>query len=563
MLRKQAVKQVLKEKSSLVSNLKRDLNTSMPGFSEIKLDEHPTMQRAGTLSHTPIDLSLTKESVPNPLPLHGIYTPSYLAKHSVERASDVRLVLRGDTRTYDEVHLKGGFHPRSAIESRHNESYCVRRHRRDNPTGTDLISFTKCPVTMEKFAKNKRKTGGTLYAVKIAAPFKPSLLDQYRDEFEYSHVGSVPSDDIVAHRAVSDVFATSIHMRKPFASNYPLESVKLIYAFTKKHEHVAGDPDVADLVSDVVGRAESPSGRVVTMNDNETESTSSSARKVMIDDVRRITTADGRTFERNSAKKGTNCGGMFTDTESGKKYYIKYSELTADAADRLQNELLSLKLYQLFGVTVPDAVLIHFENDGMSYVGIASEWQLVMSLGDAQLQSRDDTDAFAPVYPYFRYETQAHFLIDALLANWDVVGLARDNLFVTSDAKPFRLDAGGCLLYRAQGAPKGRLFDSTAKEFSTLTCQRTNKQSHELFGDVHHSASLMDSLQNLKKVSDAQIKQCIEQYGFADKDKNQQLYQLLILRRKSLIAQATMAIHQRLLGPESVEQAKQQIVRPA
>ena len=47
-----------------------------------------------------------------------------------------------------------------------------------------------------------------------------------------------------------------------------------------------------------------------------------------------------------------------------------------------------------------------------------------------------------------------NFVVDAWLANWDVVGLGYDNLLVKA-GRAIRVDTGAGLRYRAQGGPKG------------------------------------------------------------------------------------------------------------
>src|SRR5581483_3166082 len=58
----------------------------------------------------------------------------------------------------------------------------------------------------------------------------------------------------------------------------------------------------------------------------------------------------------------------------------------------------------------------------------------------------------------FRRKACECFAGDAWLANWDTVGLEFNNLVAVSCGNPVRLDAGGSLLYRAMGAPKGPAF---------------------------------------------------------------------------------------------------------
>ena len=44
--------------------------------------------------------------------------------------------------------------------------------------------------------------------------------------------------------------------------------------------------------------------------------------------------------------------------------------------------------------------------------------------------------------------------VDAMLGNWDVIGMAADNILVDKDGNPWRIDNGGSLSFRAQGARK-------------------------------------------------------------------------------------------------------------
>lgn len=357
-------------------------------------------------------------------------------------------------------------------------------------------------------------------------------------------IALAPEKGIIAYRMHSEAFPMPMYIATRLMQEDPMAAIKLFYVFSKKHELVSHSVELDAFFKNTLGKPDDHSeSTVMTMQHDESAMTK---RILSVDDSMAGMTLDsGITLKRISARLGSNCGGTFVDTQTGKKYYIKYDQYSAETADRFQNEYLSIQLYQLFGVSTPIVKMIHFKNNGVQCVGVSSEWEEVMSLGetlDKQFGGR-----LPAVYPVYKYQTQTHFLIDALLANWDVVGSFKDNLFVTSYDEPFRLDTGGCLLYRAQGSLKGRLFDSTAREFETLTAKEINPQSHELFEDVYSSASLLDSLVHLKKVSDSQIKQCIDKHGFVDNDKNEKLYQILIRRKKSLIAKAVMTIYRRLL----------------
>jgi len=76
-------------------------------------------------------------------------------------------------------------------------------------------------------------------------------------------------------------------------------------------------------------------------------------------------------------------------------------------------------------------------------------------------------------------QLRRHFTADALLANWDVIGLNADNIIV-SGGKAFRIDNGGSLRFRAQGAIKAG-FGPIPTEIFTM---RTSPQGKPVFGGL-------------------------------------------------------------------------------
>lgn len=74
-----------------------------------------------------------------------------------------------------------------------------------------------------------------------------------------------------------------------------------------------------------------------------------------------------------------------------------------------------------------------------------------------------------------------HFVADALLGNWDVIGMAHDNIIVAHNGVPHRVDNGGALHYRAKGALKGDGWNTSLTELDTM---RTMGQAGKVFGSV-------------------------------------------------------------------------------
>ena len=93
------------------------------------------------------------------------------------------------------------------------------------------------------------------------------------------------------------------------------------------------------------------------------------------------------------------------------------------------------------------------------------------------------------------------FGMDALLANWDVIGLNNDNLLITSDGKHVvRIDAGGSFDYHAkQGGSKP--FGAIPTELITLLDNNVNAQSAGIFGKM----SRADMINSLEKVANLKL----------------------------------------------------------
>lgn len=84
------------------------------------------------------------------------------------------------------------------------------------------------------------------------------------------------------------------------------------------------------------------------------------------------------------------------------------------------------------------------------------------------------------------------FVADVLLGNWDVVGLSADNILIDKDGEPWKIDNGGVLGFRAQGARKSKEAweDGWPDEIWTM---RESHNNTPFFGDV----STLDLVQSI------------------------------------------------------------------
>ena len=156
-------------------------------------------------------------------------------------------------------------------------------------------------------------------------------------------------------------------------------------------------------------------------------------------------------YKNNSAKKwvikrGSQLGG-FTQT--------KYESLAND-------------IYDAVGVPVPYHILD------------TSKEALILEFIDGKPLSEIKGTS---QYDSMKKQLQAGFVVDALLANWDVIGLTMDNILIPNDGSPpVRIDNGGTFMFRAQGGAKP--FNKIVMELDTMRSPSTAPQASQVFGAI-------------------------------------------------------------------------------
>jgi hypothetical protein len=171
-------------------------------------------------------------------------------------------------------------------------------------------------------------------------------------------------------------------------------------------------------------------------------------------------------WKQVGGQMGSNKGGTYEDAD-GNRYYVKYPKSDLHA----QNETLASALYRAAGV---DAAGIYLGRDGNGDLVTVSP---MIDGATSDFGSRLDEQDYLE-------KVQDGFAVDAWLANWDVAGLVFDNVVTDADGNPVRVDPGGALIFRAQGAPKGGAFGNEVTELDTLRDQNKNAQSFAVFGSM-------------------------------------------------------------------------------
>lgn len=110
----------------------------------------------------------------------------------------------------------------------------------------------------------------------------------------------------------------------------------------------------------------------------------------------------------------------------------------------VREEVLADALYRQFGADVPEAKLYDTATGPVKLARFVEGKTLA-----AYMQSATAAEKAA-----VKAELQKAFAVDALLGNWDVIGTSRDNVIVGKDGRVWRIDNGGSMRYRAQGAQK-------------------------------------------------------------------------------------------------------------
>ena len=132
---------------------------------------------------------------------------------------------------------------------------------------------------------------------------------------------------------------------------------------------------------------------------------------------------------------GTNGARIALDPE-GTRWLVKNYQ---GNPDRVATELLANAIYRELDILVPEAGIGNWKGPN------GEEWiTCTYPMLEGEPRRWSEPNALLA----------EGFVADALLANWDVIGLEQDNILWTEDGTPIRIDQGGCLRFRAQGETK-------------------------------------------------------------------------------------------------------------
>jgi hypothetical protein len=206
---------------------------------------------------------------------------------------------------------------------------------------------------------------------------------------------------------------------------------------------------------------------------------------------------------------GGTTGTKLYKNSAGKKWVIKKAEKGGGPAQVLA-EFSANKIYEVCGIPVPKCKLVN------------QETTLILDYIDGKLLSQATPEEMSKA----KEELKKGFIIDALLANWDVIGLGKDNIILPSDGgPPVRIDNGASFMFRAKGKPKP--YTPKVIELNTMRDKMLSPQAGPIFGDLTDTdidtqiktiiipnyeaiLSVVEKLGLLKSVLKARMDYCIE-----------------------------------------------------
>lgn len=167
---------------------------------------------------------------------------------------------------------------------------------------------------------------------------------------------------------------------------------------------------------------------------------------------------------------GGSTGAKLMEDHQGNKFVVK----SGKNAGHLRSEADADAAYRALGVPVPKSA-IQETPDGPVKVAKFVDGKTLGSLTDP----KDVAHVHA--------ELRKHFVADALLGNWDVVGAGKDNVLLSPTGQVLRIDNGGALGYRAQGKEKDApdwKNGSILSDIANLRNPSVNPQAAAVFGSL-------------------------------------------------------------------------------
>jgi hypothetical protein len=146
---------------------------------------------------------------------------------------------------------------------------------------------------------------------------------------------------------------------------------------------------------------------------------------------------------------------LISDPATGRKFVRKMGA----SPEHLAEEVAADKIYAACGVAVPSV-------DTHTIKGKPVKLAEVI---DGVTYADYEKTATSHMMEKLNDKMRQGFAADALMGNWDVMGMSKDNVMVTPAGDPIRIDNGGSLRFRAQGTPKKENWNAFPSELWSMS----------------------------------------------------------------------------------------------
>ena len=195
-------------------------------------------------------------------------------------------------------------------------------------------------------------------------------------------------------------------------------------------------------------------------------------------------------LETITTLSGSTAPVLMKDPNTGQRWVVKSPGKGGEG--HLKSEAEADAIYRAMGVDVPVSGFVGGVKMGAFLEGAET-------LNNWKSKNFGDKKAIQAMHK----EISKNFVLDAVTANWDVVGMTQDNIMI-KDGKPFRIDNGGALSYRAQGGLKGSAFTEEVKELQSMR-DGTNPVTAAVYkglNDKEVMGQIKDVMSNKMKILD-------------------------------------------------------------
>lgn len=198
---------------------------------------------------------------------------------------------------------------------------------------------------------------------------------------------------------------------------------------------------------------------------------------------------------------------------------VKFIQKTGSNPTHMIAEYNANKAYKALGVSVPEVTL--YNNTTTAQIQGKTETPLKPVMlaqfieGGVTLDKfLEDPKVSLDDKEEVKKKLQDHFVADCLLANWDVIGLQRDNILVTPEGTPVRIDNGCVFEFRAQGGLKSGGFADTVSELKTMRDIKINPRAAEIYGGIT-DAQIIKQIDGINAKAEALFAAVPEKYHVA------------------------------------------------